>query len=158
MGLLEKMWKHQHVNFLLCGAWWGFAASAHCWVLRGQRPAPLWGWGFLLVGGPAHAAPCGCGGGGVRVVVENCTVDASIFVLCCVLSNCFVPVGRDCVRDDVGWCVGQVVKGARWMPGHQEPMKDVGGCDIPRGVANRAVIRGCPNGVTRHSSWGVTPA
>ena len=26
-------------------------------------------------------------GGGVRVVVENCTVDASIFVLCCILLN-----------------------------------------------------------------------
>ena len=53
-----------------------------------------------------------------------------------------------------GWCVGflcgQVVKGTRWMPGHQEPMKDVGGCDKPRGAVNRAVIRGCPNGETQH--------
>jgi hypothetical protein len=36
------------------------------------------------------------------------------------------------------------------MSGHQEPMKDVGGRDSPRGVVNRAVIRGCPNGVTQH--------
>jgi len=35
------------------------------------------------------------------------------------------------------------------MPWHQEPMKDVGGCEKPRGAANRAVIRGCPNGETR---------
>ena len=27
-------------------------------------------------------------------------------------------------------------KGARWMPWHREPMKDVDGCDKPRGVAN----------------------
>ena len=65
------------------------------------------------------------------VVFENCTVDASIFVV-------------------------QVVKGIRWMPWHQEPMKDVGGCDMPRGAVNRAVIRGFPNGETRHPLWGVT--
>ena len=52
---------------------------------------------------------------------ENYTVDASIFV-------------------------AQVFKGARWMPWHQEPMKDVGGRDSPRGVVNLAVIRGFPNG------------
>ena len=38
--------------------------------------------------------------------------------------------------------------GIRWMPWHQAPMKDVGGRDSPRGVVNRAVIRGCPNGET----------
>ena len=57
----------------------------------------------------------------------------------------------------VGLC-GQVVKGTRWMPGHQEPMKDVGGCVKPRGAANRALIRGCPNGGTPHQSCGVTRA
>jgi hypothetical protein len=65
--------------------------------------------------------------------LENCTVDASIKILC-----------------------GQVNKGARWMPWHQEPMKDVGGCDKPRGAANRAVIRGFPNGETRQESCPVT--
>ena len=43
---------------------------------------------------------------------------------------------------------GQVFKGTRWMPWHQEPMKDVGGCVKPRGVANQTLIRGCPNGET----------
>src|SRR6476469_4095485 len=56
---------------------------------------------------------------------ENCTVDASI--------------------------CGQVFKGTRWMPWHQEPMKDVGACDKPRGAGNRAVIRGFPNGETQPS-------
>ena len=45
------------------------------------------------------------------------------------------------------------------MSGHQEPMKDVGGHDSPRGVVNRAVIRGFPNGATRHpDNKGVSPA
>jgi hypothetical protein len=69
---------------------------------------------------------------------ENCTVDASIFSL-----SVFVFL-----------CV-QVVLGAWWMPWHQEPMKDVGACDIPRVAGNQAVIRGFPNGVTWHSLWGV---
>jgi hypothetical protein len=72
-------------------------------------------------------------GGMVWLCVENCIVDASIFVV-------------KCVRADV------------WMPWHQEPMKDVGGRDRPGGVVNRAVIPGCPNGVTRHQLCGVTRA
>ena len=67
--------------------------------------------------------------------VECCIVDASILIV---------------------FVCGQVVKGIRWMSGHQEPMKDVGGRDSPRGVVNLAVIRGCPNGETQHPSWGVT--
>jgi hypothetical protein len=51
----------------------------------------------------------------------------------------------------------QVTKGTRWMPRRQKPMKDVGGCDKPRGAANQALIRGCPNGETRHGSCRVTP-
>jgi hypothetical protein len=68
------------------------------------------------------------------------------FLECWLFENCIV---------DASIC-GQVVKGARWMPWYQEPMKDVGGRDRPRGVVNRAVIRGCPNGETRQSSWAVT--
>ena len=52
---------------------------------------------------------------------ENCTVDASI--------------------------CGQVFKGARWMPWHQEPMKDVGGRDRPRGAVNQSFDPGV-------SEWG----
>ena len=70
--------------------------------------------------------------GPARPYLENCTVDASI-----------------------KFC-SQVNKGARWMPWHQEPMKDVGGCDKPRGAVNRAVIRGFPNGETRQESCPVT--
>ena len=56
-----------------------------------------------------------------RPYLENCTVDASIICSC------------------------QVDKGTRWMPWHQEPMKDVGACDKPRGVGNQTSIRGFPN-------------
>ncbi len=52
----------------------------------------------------------------------------------------------------------QATKSQRWMPWRLKPMKDVGGCDKPRGAAERALIRGCPNGETRHPSWGVTLA
>jgi hypothetical protein len=69
-----------------------------------------------------------------------------VFFECSLFENCIV---------DASIC-GQVFKGARWMPWYQEPMKDVGGRDRPRGVVNRAVIRGCPNGETRQSSWAVT--
>jgi len=44
------------------------------------------------------------------------------------------------------------------MPWRLKPKKDVGDCEKPRGAVYRAPIRGCPNGETRHPSWGVTPA
>jgi len=68
-----------------------------------------------------------------RPYLENYTVDASIFVC------------------------SQVYKGTRWMPWHQEPKKDVGICDKPRGVDNQTVIRGFPNGETRLEASPVHP-
>jgi hypothetical protein len=50
---------------------------------------------------------------GYRPYLENCIVDASIICSC------------------------QVNKGTRWMPWYQEPKKDVGACDKPRGVGNQ---------------------
>jgi hypothetical protein len=57
------------------------------------------------------------------------------------LENCIVEKWCSLPRD-------QENKGTRWMPWHQEPKKDVGGCDKPRGAAERALIRGFPNGET----------
>jgi hypothetical protein len=51
----------------------------------------------------------------------------------------------------------QAMKSQRWMPWRQMPMKDVGGCDKPRGAVDRALIRGSPNGETRLGSCPVTP-
>ena len=97
-----------------------------------------WGW----VVGLAWSAYCFpvvgvgvAGWWGCRPYVENYTVDASIFIF-----------------------VAQVFKGARWMPWHQEPKKDVGICDKPRGVDNQTLIRGFPNGETRLEASPVTPA
>ena len=52
----------------------------------------------------------------------------------------------------------QATKSQRWMPWRLKPMKDVGGCEKPRGAADQASIRGCPNGETHYPSWGSTPA
>ena len=53
----------------------------------------------------------------------------------------------DLGQNEIG--VNQATKSMRWMPRLLEAMKDVGGCDKPRGVANQALIRGCPNGKTQ---------
>ena len=42
------------------------------------------------------------------------------------------------------------------MPWRLEPMKDVGDCEKPRVAVYLALIRGYPNGETRHSLWSVT--
>ncbi len=52
----------------------------------------------------------------------------------------------------------QATKSQRWMPWRLEPMKDVGDCEKLRGAVDRASIRRCPNGETRHPSWGATLA
>jgi hypothetical protein len=137
---------------------------------EGTSGPPLWG--VLVVSGRSIGCiayrflplvvrlPClggwwGCGGGwvcrvgGCRVVFENWIVVASDSSFACVFFCWVCGVFVRC---------GQVVKGARWMPWHQEPMKDVGGCVKPRGAANRALIRGCPNGGTRQQSCAVTSA
>ena len=112
-------------------------------LLRATCPPSVgWGWSRTLTAvEPLHGqllVTFGCGGGvvgagcvGGRPFFENCTVDASIFV-------------------------AQVFKGTRWMPWHQEPKKDVGICDKPRGVDNQTVIRGFPNGETRLEASPVT--
>ena len=117
------------------------------WVVSGTLLGPegsdVMSWVFqcgpLLLVVPSCLFLLWCRGGcgwrrrvvGFRPYVENYTVDASIFV-------------------------NQVFKGARWMPWHQEPKKDVGICDKPRGVDNQTVIRGFPNGETRLEASPVT--
>ena len=58
------------------------------------------------------------------------------------LDNCIVVIGV------LYLSTYQENKGTRWMPWHLEPMKDVDGCDKPRGAAEQALIRGFPNGET----------
>ena len=119
-------------GFSRVGGWWCWRGSgAGGWWLRACHGRELLGCWCTGV--------CGCSGGRggvwrVRSLLENCTVDASIFVCLC----------------------GQVCKGTGWMPWHEEPKKDVVACDKPRGVGKRTVIRGCPNGGTPHESCRVT--
>ena len=44
----------------------------------------------------------------------------------------------------------------RWMPRRLLAMKDVEGCEKPRGTAKQVMIRGCPNGKTRLEATPVT--
>jgi hypothetical protein len=67
-------------------------------------------------------------------------------VPCGILENCIASAS---IKLD------QVSKGTWWMPWRQEAMKDVAGCDKPRGAAKQALIRGSPNGGTRRPSWAV---
>ena len=80
----------------------------------------------------SQSATCGCVSR-AGLSFENSRASTSIFVL-------------------------QARKSQRWMPWRLKPKKDVGDCDKPRGAVYQASIRGCPNGATRHPSWGVTPA
>ena len=47
----------------------------------------------------------------------------------------------------IGYLYRQTIKGIKWIPWYQEAMKDVVGCDKPRGAVKLALIRGFPNGV-----------
>ena len=110
-------------------------SGAGSWVgtLLGPEEAGVCCLGLLT--GQVPGSPVGGLGFGFCPFLENCTVDASI--------SCF------CDRKQCVILLCQVFKGTRWMPWYQEPMKDVGACDKPRGVGNQTVIRGCPNGETR---------
>ena len=134
-----------------------------CGPLFGGWPSSCFGGGCVGFGPSAGILPSlwGCGGCGGLFVI--CIVVASIFVVCARSPFLFRPAR---VR---GACGGRVARGAavlwwwswacfllcvvlwgiRWMPWHQELMKDVAACDMPRGVGERALIRGCPNGGTR---------
>src|SRR5215472_13046536 len=103
----------------------GRVGRARCWVLRDRPRVRLSGRRRgCFFGQDRFPVRVVRGGAGFRPYLENCTVDASIICSC------------------------QVDKGTRWMPWHQEPMKDVGACDKPRLVGNQTLTRGFPNGAT----------
>ena len=56
------------------------------------------------------------------------------WVVCVVYSGC----ERFCFVLFFVFCL--VLLGIRWMPWHQELMKDVAACDMPRGVGERALL------------------
>ena len=73
------------------------------------------------------------------VKLENCTKANNEWVI--------DPIDEIC---KLRWAHRQDMKGTRWMPWHQEPKKDVDGCDKPRLGAEQPLTRGFPNGKTQH--------
>ena len=138
--------------------WVGVSCACMCAALLwGGGCGCVWGWAFLMdtlsgsrsipVGRDAPSSSSfssfgwGCGGGVWLAVGSACCVwgwwCGGLFVICIVVvSILFV----------LWFCL--VLLGIRWMPWHQELMKDVAACDMPRGVGERVLIRGCPNGGT----------
>ena len=106
------------------------ASSVEANTLSGSRSTPFERLARML---PALFGASCCGVLGVGGVCGG------LFVICIVVVSifCFLVVW---------FCL--VLLGIRWMPWHQELMKDVAACDMPRGVGERALIRGCPNGGT----------
>ena len=83
-----------------------------------ERPLPVWWWL------PAQPAGDCC------VVGVGCVW----WVVCVVYSGC----ERFCFVLFFVFCL--VLLGIRWMPWHQELMKDVAACDMPRGAGERALL------------------
>ena len=135
---------HRVLRLVVGGVWltrsvWG--ALVHCWVSGMAHGCCSWP-------GCRWLSRCVVVGCGVGVLCENWIVDASnlfflYFVWFILVLSCMCCVWWGSVAFVVVCC-----RGARWMPGHITPMKDVEGRDSPRGVVNQALIRGCPNGVT----------
>ena len=129
------------VHCPLCG-WWVWvrgcflvenrgASSVEANTLSGSRSTPFERLARMLLAPYLFGTLFGVlGVGGVC---------GGLFVICIVVVSifCFLVVW---------FCL--VLLGIRWMPWHQELMKDVAACDMPRGVGERALIRGCPNGGT----------
>lgn len=121
-------------------AWWWLEnwivdASDHGWPLAGRGCCMFFA-GPLLFRGLVDRLMCFC---------DLDCVDVSSGRLCAASWSRGFALG------------GRVVgKGVWWMPWQTGPMKGVWGCDKPRGAADRALIRGFPNGVTRRPSWAGT--
>ena len=116
-------------------------------MLSGSGAVRPCGLAFCVVVLWLGAGARGCGRVGCELYSGR---EYCLFVVLC---GVFCRVRVVCV---CAWCVVCVDLSVRWMPWHQGPMKDVVACDIPRGAGWRAVIRGFPNGGTRHELCRVT--
>ena len=77
-----------------------------------------------------------CGGGCLRSQPEECFLGVGCvwWVVCDLYSGC----EHICSVLFFVFCL--VLLGIRWMPWHQELMKDVAACDMPRGAGERALL------------------
>jgi hypothetical protein len=126
------------------------APGVHCSVLRKRSsPPPLPGrTGVpleveLALGAtfPRRHVPQPRTRHGFGAILENCIASTSVLKE--------VAPWSSSPEEDARSVRFQVTKSQRWMPWRQVPMKDVGGCEKPRGAVYQALIRGSPNGETR---------
>ena len=129
--MTDKQGNISSYPFGVGGALSGLLSTPFCWI----------SWFFGGFGVEGFVSACGwaavCGG----LVVCGWVVGELYSGCFCVFIFCVISVFEF-------FCVVLVFVGVRWMPWCQELMKDVAVCDIPRGVDERALIRGFPNGVT----------
>ena len=148
---------------LACVVGAGVGLVAWCWHRRHARCCLVWWWWVPLRG---VGVACCRGSGAVRPGCLTCLGSWLLGVVGgCGWVGCELYSGREhltvrFLRQSVSCFVRVsllfVFLSVRWMPWHQGPMKDVVACDIPRGAGWRAVIRGFPNGGTRHELCRVT--
>ena len=154
--------------FSLVWRGWGWLVAV-CWCRRHARCGGLlrllWSWWSVVVGALACVGVACCrGSGAVRPGCLACASAACWWVVGCGCGwvGCELYSGREHLTVSLRQCLFCrvlllfVFLSVRWMPWHQGPMKDVVACDIPRGAGWRAVIRGFPNGGTRHELCRVT--
>ena len=143
-------------------ACWPFGWCVGCFLVPACVYCPDCGWwvwvrfwvGYktflcccLVVGGfQAHcrvhvqhrvSVRCPCGGGCLRSQLEGFLllgVGCVWWVVCDLYSGC----EHICSVLFFVFCL--VLLGIRWMPWHQELMKDVAACDMPRGAGERALL------------------
>ena len=125
-------------------------APAAAWFGGGGCPCVVWGWHAVGVLGQCALVAWPVWGSWLLGVVGGCG-----------WVGCELYSGREHLTVSLRQVFCRVLLlfvflSVRWMPWHQGPMKDVVACDIPRGAGWRAVIRGFPNGGTRHELCRVT--
>ena len=104
----------------------------------------LWGWALSVFGEQTHCRVHVQHRVGVRHCCGGCP-HSLLAVLCCwcgcvwwVVCDLYSGCEHICSVLFFVFCL--VLLGIRWMPWHQELMKDVAACDMPRGVGERALL------------------
>ena len=120
----------------------------HCSVLREHAPAPALGPGRPCPRAARRRSSCEHGGRRPRPVPARSSSARGLLRWLRTAERARASRTKN---------NSQATKSQRWMPWRQMPMKDVDGCDKPRGAAYQASIRGSPNGETRLGSCPVTP-
>ena len=127
-------------------------SGVHCSVLRKRSSRPS------LLGRTGASLPLSSSSGALPTAhrsletsivsartLENCIASTSVLEMTCRSSR---PRTQFSSRAKSTRSVRfQATKSQRWMPWRQMPMKDVGGCEKPRGAVYQALIRGS-------SEWG----